>query len=128
MRDRFAAELRLELLKRTEEATVDEVLARLFAKRLLDDARRVRAILEANVGKKAKSLAFLKEKCAARGAEADALLLFEAAPEPMVELLLKGYENSPKGWARAARFLASRGFDEEAIEPALQNHFGSPED
>jgi SOS response regulatory protein OraA/RecX len=124
-RDRFAAEIRSELAKRSEEDTVGAVLDRLRTKGLVNDERVVRALLEANVGRKALSIGMLREKCRARGADPEALSVLEEVSAPSIQPLLKRFEKTPKDRLRAARFLASRGFEEEAIEAALDEHFGS---
>jgi SOS response regulatory protein OraA/RecX len=124
-RDRFAGEIRKELAKRSDEDAVADVLERLRSKGLVKDERVVAAMLEANVGRKAISIAMLREKCLARGAGPEALALLDEGSAPSVLPLLKRFEKTPKDRLRAARFLASRGFEEEEIESALDEHFGS---
>jgi SOS response regulatory protein OraA/RecX len=79
--------------------------------------------LDRNVGKKAVSLALLRQRCEARGANAKALALLDEGSEPLLEALLAKYEQTPKGRDRAARFLISRGFDEDAVETVIARHF-----
>jgi SOS response regulatory protein OraA/RecX len=124
-RDRFAAEIVSELSKRSEEDAVAAVLDRLRSKGLVKDVRVIAAMLAANVGRKAISVAMLREKCLARGADPEALSVLDETEAPSIQPLLTRFEKTPKDRLRAARFLASRGFEEEAIESALDEHFGS---
>ena len=107
--------------------TCEAVLDRLVLRGLVDDARLVRALILANQGKKAVSVDELRRRCAERGAGADAMALLNGLGEPSLEALLQRFERTERGWARASRFLASRGFGDDEIEAALGKHLtGEP--
>ena len=118
-RDRFIAEIRASLAEAFGDGTIEAVVNRLAQRGLLDDGRLVRALIDANQGKKAVSVDELRRRCIERGACANALALLAEAGEPPLEPLLQRFERSDRGRARAYRYLASRGFSEDDIAAAL---------
>jgi SOS response regulatory protein OraA/RecX len=97
--------------------------------RLLDDSRAVRDHLEARSGKRAVGRMRLEAELGARGAQADAVEELLAARTDEDELSAMAEALQARRWShgdrvRAGRFLASRGFDGELIEAALDRHFG----
>lgn len=104
---------------------VDEALARLEGWGFLDDSRAADARLRRFTGRRAKGIELLREDLARHGIDEETIDAAILARFPVEEaerafaLLLERYK-SPTPVARAARFLASRGFDEEAVESAVE--------
>ena len=114
------AEIRACLAEEFAEETIQAVIDRLIAQKLIDDARLVRNLVEANRGKKAISINELRRRCAARSASPAALALLAEADEPPIDSLLARFERTERGRVRAYRFLTSRGFGEDDIAAALE--------
>jgi SOS response regulatory protein OraA/RecX len=124
-RDWFAAELRACLAETFDEATQQAVLERLSERGLVNDVRLARALVAANHGKRAVSLDELRRRLAELGASEAAIATLSDADEPSLEILLKRFERSEAGRARAYRYLSSRGFHEEVILSAIATHLQS---
>ena len=138
--DRFEAEVRKALIRYPVE-TVDQVVAYLKEKRLLNDERTLRYTLQGNQGRRAVGAELLRHRLERRGAAEE--LICDAVAETreneanMVGALLQGRFRKPGDddsvkerlaiRAKAARFLFGRGFGEEVIESALERHFGTLE-
>ena len=125
-RDLSVAELHLLLARRgflPDEA--EETLARLNAWNLVSDERAALARLRRRTGRNARGDALLRDELIGFGISdeiADAVIAAVFAEEPeadrAVELLRTKYPRGTEA-VKAARFLGSRGFGEEAIETAL---------
>jgi SOS response regulatory protein OraA/RecX len=125
--DRFEAEIRSALGEHDSE-TVDRVIATLKQRRILDDARTARAIVDRRSGRRAIGPEKLRAEFLARGAPEEVVdeclsaLSEDDRTERMRDALaskftLAGDRN------KAARFLLSRGFGEDEIEGALDAFF-----
>jgi SOS response regulatory protein OraA/RecX len=123
-RDLFEAEVRLKLAA-FPGALVDQVMARLKGQHIVNDRSLVLRLIEANQGPRAISNLALRAKCELRGASADALRRFDGIEDGSLRPLLARFEPVPENVGRAARFLVSRGFDQDAVEAALERHFGT---
>lgn len=129
-RDRFGAEVRLELLKSgfdTESA--DRVVSYLLERRYIDDRRTIINEIERRSGKRSMGRNLIRERLLARGAPED-LLEEMLGEEPDGEIaraleLLKGKIRTPGDRAKGGRLLFAKGFDESVIEQALDRFFGS---
>lgn len=124
--DRLRAEVERALLdKGFTAATVEAVLNRLETWRFLDDRRtvdeRVTQLRRRHHGRARIAAALLE-----RGAPEDAVLRELAALDDETEvesalgLLARRHDDTP---ARAGRYLAGRGFDEDTIRAALERRF-----
>lgn len=118
-RERFSGEMRAWLLaKGYEQVAVDQVLEHLIRRNLLSDERATEALSRRRSGKRAVGLDRLKAEIAAKGGAPESLP--EGADETERALEALGARRSWKSAAQAARFLAGRGFDEEAIRQAIE--------
>ena len=126
-RDLSVAELHLLLARRgfLPDET-EETLARLTAWNLISDERAALSRLRRRTGRNARGDALLRDELLGLGIEeavADAVIAAVFAGEPEVEraaeLIRKKY---PRGveTPKAARFLASRGFDEETVATVVE--------
>lgn len=123
-REYFTEELRTRLLTAGwPESEVNEALAVLRDKRLLSDSRALEATLTSRSGKRVIGRARLSSELEKKGADADAISLVlpddEEERARALELLSKKYPDGVD-LPRAARFLASRGFEEEIIGSVLE--------
>lgn len=133
-RDRFSPELRAWLMgKGVSEQVAEAVLDHLRKRRFLDDDRAAEAIVRHAAGKRAKGRERLRAELLRMGADAetaDRALESRTEEAELLEALeaLRARRFGPGERARAARFLAGRGFGEETIRAALEERFGSEED
>ena len=128
-RDRLSWELRRELLEKGfSEPEIEDVLSFLGKHRLLDDEKTVQNLVERHSGKRSIGKGRIRADLIRRG-----------MPEELAEAACSGSSGedeadamrqalASKKWpqgdrARAARFLISRGFEEESIESALDRFF-----
>lgn len=127
-KERFENEVRAHLADFTQNE-VDEAVRQLRDRRFLDDHRAGRNLLATYAGKRSAGNEFLLAALIDRGCEAAiaAQLITELeereseSQRARTALNARGPGLKP---ATAARFLASRGFSEESIEQALEDHFG----
>jgi regulatory protein len=130
--DRYESEVR-SALSGYAEPIVDEVVAILKEKRLLNDARTASNALASNSGRRAVGAGRIRERMERRGApenlvEASVAQVAEGDAERAVLLLESKFpERAPEARPRAGRFLFGRGFDEAVVETALNGHFGELE-
>ncbi len=128
--ERTAAELRTALLKSHPEEEVEAALAILAAKRLLSDDRAAEATVRPRAaGRRAEGDARLRERLEKRGASEEtiekALADAPAEAQRMQEALAAKFDpEDPSQKGRAGRFLMSRGFEEDAVDGALDRFFG----
>lgn len=125
-RDLTVAEIRRKLeAKRFDELEIDEALAWLHAKGLIDDARVVEARVEAlTLGKGAGGRLKVRAKLVASGASTD---LIESSIETISDddelarmgTLLEAKFKHERDRVRAGRFLLARGFEPDLVEIAL---------
>ncbi|MCX7800545.1 MAG: RecX family transcriptional regulator [Fimbriimonadales bacterium] len=133
-RDRFAPELRAWLVgKGVSEQVADAVLDHLRRRRFVDDDRAAEGVVRAASGKRAKGRERLRADLLRRGADADTAdrALGGRTDEEELQTALGCLEArrfGPGDRAKAARFLAGRGFEEETIRRAIEERFGSEED
>jgi SOS response regulatory protein OraA/RecX len=132
-RDRFEAEIRAELTVREySELEIAEVLSYLLRRRLLDDRKTIQSLIERNTGRRSVGKGKLSAELLRRGAPEDAVdeELSRRTDEEEFESMRLALES--KRWrsgdrVRAARFLISRGFEEELVESALDRFLGPEE-
>ena len=121
-RDRFEGEIRHEL-RHEPPVRVDAALARLRA--FLDDRRVLEAYLHGHGGRRALGRDRMREELACRLAPPElaeeALSGLPSESERAAELLRA--ERKVRTRAQAGRFLLSRGFDEDAVDGALDGFF-----
>ena len=127
--ERTVAELRAALVPRHGERDTDAALAWLAARKLLSDERAAEAIVRPRTaGRRAEGDARLRERLAAKGADEAAVeaALADAPDEAgrMADALGAKFRPERNERAKAGRFLLSRGFDEEAVDGALDRFFG----
>jgi regulatory protein len=131
--DALTEELKASL-ERTgfEPGTVQRVLAHLSHRQLLNDQKTIDNLVEARTGKRAAGMEKLRSELRRKGAPEElveqrlASVSAEAEREAMLALLRSRFESSDSR-ARAARFLAGRGFAEDQVEGALDEFFGTPD-
>lgn len=125
-RDLTTAEVRAKLeAKRFGEREIDEAIAWLHDKRLIDDARALKARVESlTAGKSAGGRLRVRARLEAAGASAEEVdasidsISDEDELERMAKLLTDKFKGE-KDPARAGRFLLSRGFEQDLVETAL---------
>lgn len=129
-RERFETELRGWLASHGfEEDVVEPVIERLKARNLLNDERAAEALIARRSGKRAVGIGKLRDELIANGAEealAERITPTESEAAAAYDLLIS--KGKTQSRSRAGRFLAGRGFEEDAIEGALHRAFGNPED
>lgn len=122
-REYFAEELRAKLTQAGwPEDEVSQAVDYVKSKRLLSDERALESTLTSRSGKRAIGRARLTEELEAKGASAEALASVipddQAEIARALELLSLKYRGG-LDVSRAARFLASRGFEEEIIASVI---------
>lgn len=122
--EKFSQEV-VQLLRKNgvEESTIDQVLVHLQGKNLLNDRRCAELAINRLTQGKPIGRSKIKEKLLARGAPEELiteLLPDQDSQETIQQALSKKF---PHGTTppKAARYLYSRGFQEEEIESVLQN-------
>lgn len=91
---------------------------------MIDDARVARDFVAARSGKRALGDHRLRQELVKRGLPEESLDGASSEAERIEDLLRSKF--TPEGnRAKAARFLYSRGFAEDAIESALERFFGA---
>ena len=126
--ERTVAELRAALLPKHGEEATEAALADLAAKRLLSESRAAEATVRPRAqGRRAEGDARLRERLERRGTDPEAVekALAEAPDETsrMQDALAAKFRPEGNERAKAGRFLLSRGFDEEAVDGALDRFF-----
>ncbi len=126
-KDRFESEVRLFLAEYPTQA-VDHVITFLKERRIIDDTKTTIHLIERYSGKRAIGLEKLRAELLERGApeETISVVLGEFLDEErqrMQDALTAKFSPEHSTRAQAARFLYSRGFDEEEIEGALDRFF-----
>jgi SOS response regulatory protein OraA/RecX len=112
------------LARSFEPGDIDAALAYCVKRRLLDDVGLAVRIAEKTTGKRALSLELLVEKLQRKGASQAALDAVKNHFTEDPQGLLMRFDPARQGdKARAARFLASRGFEENEVESALERYF-----
>lgn len=121
--ERFEAEVLARLLdKGVSREAADSVLDHLRSKGLVSDQRAIEAWLHRRSGKRAAGSTLLRAELVARGAPEDIVdrCLAGTVDEAATASQLVAERFGPRfDRGKAARFLASRGFDEEAIRQAI---------
>lgn len=129
VRERFEAEIRAHLASKGVDVGVDETLAHLRQRKLVDDRRLIQNLIERNSGKRTVGIEKLRAELTRRGApeaEVDSQIANLGEQNECIDALLDKKLRPGDNRAKAGRFLFSRGFSEEAIEDALNRRF--PED
>jgi SOS response regulatory protein OraA/RecX len=128
--DWFEAELRGFLASFPAEE-VESAISFLRERRMIDDSRTARNLVERSTGKKARGSDRLRQEMLDRGAPAEiveeALAEQETDERERMHQALAAKFRPEDSRAKAGRFLASKGFDEDAIEGALDRYFESSE-
>jgi SOS response regulatory protein OraA/RecX len=127
-RDRFEHEIRTKLAEGAWPGSViDEVLLHLTTKRIVDDERLVRAIMEHSQQGKPLGRERIRTQTLARGAHQDLIdrCLEDSTrnEQSLAEQLLRARPSSMRNPGSAGRFLVGRGFDEEVVRSVLENMF-----
>lgn len=130
-RERCAEEVRGHLRRRGyAREEIDEAIARLLERRLLDDRRFARLYVESRSRSSPRSGAFLVRELRRRGVDAETAraavrdFLREVPEETLARLLLEKLKpRGPDGRERAARRLRARGF---RAALALRDALGGP--
>ncbi len=130
--DRFESEMRGFLADAGhDEGVADEVVAHLKGRKILDDERTIKSLIERRSGRRSVGDEKLRAELLARGAPeemvGEALAASEEGETERMQEALKGKFGPGDSRAKGARFLSSRGFSEEAIESALDRFFGTSE-
>ena len=126
--ERTAAELRAALLPKHGEAATEAALAHLAGKRLLSEDRAAEATVRPrSQGRRAEGDARLRQRLETRGATEEsiqkALADAPAEAQRMQDALAAKFRPEDGQRAKAGRFLLSRGFDEDAVDGALDRFF-----
>jgi len=113
-----------------KQDTVDKVLTALREKRLVNDSKTIDNLVAQRTGKRASGIEKMRLELKAKGAPEELVeqRLAEITPQSQHEsmlALLKAKCKSADDRVKGARLLLSRGFDEDAIESALDEFFGS---
>ena len=122
-RERFSGDMRSWLIARgQDEAVADSVVEHLVKRGMLNDERAARALVKLREGKKAVGADKLRSEMLAKGANEDTVKsqLAELPDEAESAKDALRTKNSWTGRPQAGRFLAGRGFSEEAIESARE--------
>ncbi len=124
--DKLTAEIRKALLQAGhDENTVEQAIQLLTERRALDDRRTVAALVEKAVQRKGQGIEHIRAELILRGAPEEIVseCLSQQDPGDERELALKALQSQPRKdtRAKAGRFLAARGFSEEAIELVLED-------
>lgn len=108
-----------------EEFVVDEVVAFLRSHRLVDDRRAAQDLAEHMIERRGYAVQAVLDELERRGAPAEVAALVAASGDPAEAALCALAERRPppKTPLQAARFLASRGHEEEAVEEAVRTFF-----
>jgi SOS response regulatory protein OraA/RecX len=127
--ERTEAELRKALAGKHDADEVDAAIAWLSARKLLSESRAVEATVRPrSSGKRAEGDQKLRERLERRGVASEAVeaALADAPSEAdrMHDALAAKFRPEDGQRAKAGRFLLSRGFEEEAVESALDRFFG----
>jgi len=133
--DRFQKEIEDALLGAgISVPTTQDVVSYLLERRFVDDRRTTINAVERRSGRRAIGREKLRAELLRRGAPENLIDEALAAnpeteePESALALLRTKYRGDAAERMRAGRFLASRGFEEDAIESALERFFGSVDD
>jgi SOS response regulatory protein OraA/RecX len=126
----FSAEIERDLLSREySEPEVKDVLSFLWKHRLLDDQKTALSLVESHSGRRSVGKGKLRAELIRRGAPEDTIesCIEGQTDDDELEAMRQALES--KRWPansrpRAARFLISRGFDEDLVESALITFFG----
>jgi len=128
-RDRFVAELRAHLAsKRYEAGDVETVVQLLIERRLIEDDRTTRNLIEQRSGKRAIGTGRIRLELESLGADPAAVERYideigQTESERALDALRAKYKTGAER-AKAGRFLIGRGFDEDAVESALDAFCG----
>lgn len=129
-RDRLTAELTGELSERGySQSEREQVLEFLIRRRLVDDEKTIRNIIERRSGRRAAGRERLRSDLQKLGASEQAIEASLGAISDEDELEAMSQVLASRRWPegarpKAARFLHSRGFSEELLETALDRFFG----
>ena len=129
--ERTAAELRTALLKTHPPEEVEAALAYLIRRKLLSEDRAAEATVRPRTsGRRAEGDQKLRERLEKRGASEETIqkALADAPDEAqrIQDALAARFRPEEGQRAKAGRFLFSRGFDEEAVDGALDRFYSDP--
>lgn len=132
-RARFSAEVRVHLAGRGFDAeAVESVVRHLLDRKLIDDAKTAAAVIKGHSGKRAMGIQRMREELRRLGASEDTIdtglaAIVSSQTEWALDALRAKYKSGADR-GKAGRFLISRGFDEDAVESALDVFCGSSDD
>lgn len=128
-RDRLSSEIQRELVaKGFDEVEIAQVLEFLARRRYLDDEKTIQSLIERRTGRRAAGKEKLRVELQKLGAPEEKIEESLASISDEDELNSMDQALRSRRWPagsrpKAARFLLSRGFSEELLEPALDRHF-----
>lgn len=125
--DMFESELRSRLSAYDEELKTS-VIERLKSRRLLDDRRLAHSLADRRSGKRSVGFARLEAELARRGASGELIQELRQSfseGEGAWQALAARFDPDIDDRAKAARFLASRGFEEDEIRSSIDEFFHS---
>lgn len=129
-RERLSGELRTYLVSQGfEPDAVENVVQFLIERKLINDERTTQHLIEKNSGKRSVGIEKLRAELEKLGAPAETIeaklaVLGQSESERALDALRAKYKNGAER-PKAGRFLYGRGFDEEAVEAALEVFCGS---
>jgi len=114
------------------EPEIEEVLSFLTRHKLLDDEKTIQSLVEQRSGTRSAGKGKIRADLQRRGAPDDAIerILQSRSDEDELEASLSALRKRrwpPNSRFRAARFLISRGHDEDIVKSALERFFGPDE-
>ncbi len=126
--ERTAVELRLALEEKHRPEDVEVALAWLTARKLLSEDRAAEATVRPRAqGRRAEGDQKLRQRLEARGATEEAIekAIAETPDQTqrMHDALAAKFRPEDGQRAKAGRFLLARGFEEDAVESALNRFF-----
>ena len=127
VKDRFESEVR-SFLADFPTDSIERVIRFLKERRIIDDTKTTLSLIERYSGKRAIGLEKLRAELLERGAPEETISSLlsdhsEGERERMLTALTAKFSPGDDARAKAARFLFSRGFTEDEIEPALDRFF-----
>jgi regulatory protein len=128
-RARLSSEIRAGLLKRGhQELVVEEVVSYLLERKLVNDNKTTKSLIERHSGKRSMGIERLRAELEKLGApeeivEANLAAVVDSEPKRAL-VALQGKYRTGADRAKAGRFLFGRGFREDAIESALDEFCG----
>lgn len=125
-RDLFEQEIRQKLQRTATEEEVESVLAHLRRRRIVDDCDLTRRLVAQRTGKRATGKEKIRAELLRRGApeeQIDAALQERGESDEDLDGLVQAKQAAGKSRIQVGRFLASRGYEADEIDAALDRFF-----